>query len=179
MNLFTTKFTFFPILNNNHFTLIIVNIIDKLIYYYDPFGQNDEEIIRKFHQFVAAWNVATKDDFNIGNVITLSIEPKQKDQYNCGIFIIHVMRMFDKGDKFDPTFNPDEYREYLKLEVLQNSENMYNCCLYCVNENKDTNWVQCENCMRWVHVFCCKRECDWDKTMYVCELCECYNNSNN
>ena len=95
--------------------------------------------------------------------------PSQSDGWNCGVFIIYYAFTIMTETSFDVDFNPTAYRTYLKKYLLQNSDNMYDVCLFCgrfsnkhrcQEDESAVNWVSCSRCCRWIAVIACQKSID-------------------
>ncbi|ESO09205.1 hypothetical protein HELRODRAFT_168164 [Helobdella robusta] len=93
------------------------------------------------------------------------IGEKWMDGHNCGIFIYMVMDTLDESKPIGNEFDPIRCRLKIFDDVIANSDNMINECLFCCNESADELWIQCQNCFRWVHRKCTLITCsDWTKS---------------
>lgn len=129
-------------------------------------------VTKEFHNF-------NTDDWSIqdGNN---SKYMKQKDLYNCGIFVLKYIKNFLDNKEF-ATFNPREFRLFLKQYVLEQSEDIDLTCRKCHRPEKmdreQIHWVQCykQDCKRWYHVKCLKMDyhtLTQSGIIFKCNICE-------
>ena len=71
---------------------------------------------------------------------------KQKDTYNCGVFVCFVMLRMSENLCTNIKFEPDKFRQKLMNYILISSDDVTNVCLICDRHNLDNDWVQCECC---------------------------------
>ena len=180
-NLLCNTITFLPILiNNNHFCLYIINNNNKTFQYYNPFGYAPLEsklMQRKFIKFLNKLTVFC--NLNIDEYVF--VDPpntiKQKDTYNCGVFVCFVMLRMSENLCTNIKFEPDKFRQKLMNYILLSSDDVTNVCLICDRNHLDNDWVQCECCYRWVHQVCSRitlTGISWANVKYMCKLCEKY-----
>ncbi|ESO00194.1 hypothetical protein HELRODRAFT_176028 [Helobdella robusta] len=65
------------------------------------------------------------------------IGEKWMDGHNCGIFVYTVMLMLDKSKPIEKEFDPIRLRINIFDDVIANSDDMINECLFCCNEIAD------------------------------------------
>lgn len=108
----------------------------------------------------------------------------QTDTYNCGAIILYLVENLLAGESLTAPKDFDEYRNYLKKLLLQNSDDMRDLCLYCSMLTQEEN-IQCKTCFRICHIRCLLNQREMqtnyiNKTRYikekiykgVCGLCE-------
>uniref|UniRef100_A0ABD2WGL7 Ubiquitin-like protease family profile domain-containing protein n=1 Tax=Trichogramma kaykai TaxID=54128 RepID=A0ABD2WGL7_9HYME len=177
---------FMPYCLGSHWSLLVADVAKKELTEYDPLDDDDDDdddeqescpksskaaiyFMRYLNRYNLCapdntWNV-TKIQWTIASP-NIPKRPVQKDDYNCGIFVIHYMNLL-AGDISLSSFNPDEFRVKLALYLLENSENVQDICLRCEKqedlvastrstlnqlmketfEGEDTN-LNCKSCVR-------------------------------
>lgn len=83
--------------------------------------------------------------------------PKQKDGYNCGVFVIYYIKCIMNREAFPKDFDANEFRSILMVKLIKTTFSMVDICLYCGRKTRinGEKWVQCKNCRRWLHFFPC------------------------
>mgnify|MGYP006324367491 FL=1 len=130
--------------------------------------------IASFLKYYKAWCTITGENPIIWKHVGNPVRTIQRDSWNCGVFIMHIMRHLDKGTSTNEIFNPDEIRAAIKKGLLESSDDMYDDCLYCNKPNIDHFYVQCKDCQRWVHGVCTHLNLSpeqWAVEQFQCELC--------
>lgn len=168
---------FIPYCYGAHWCLLMLSIDDQTIEHFDPLClDRGNRAITAFIAFLYQCNSASENNLRKiqWKVRESSIQlPKQKDSYNCGIFIMYYMDVLAKNEKASLFFDPDKYRLEIAHFLMVQKESMKNVCLYCYKrEIKDK--VTCNKCDRWAHNKCITRV----STKFPdgkCELCAIYN----
>lgn len=176
--------------NGNHWIIAIIDFNKKECMIMNPFRPKDILCTDLFIELSLRMKengiYGDKKDFPLFNFISCPMKNilVQKDNYNCGVFIIYYMFTIISESNFDPMFNPDEYRLYLKKYLLKNSENMTEVCLYCNrmssvhrcdNDQNRVDWVSCTRCGRWIPLNCIPKEDrleNYEKIVFLCVLCQ-------
>lgn len=68
----------------------------------------------------------------------VSAIPAQTDSYNCGpLCLMHIdyLANASESNELERCANPNNYRHYIELLLLKNSDNMTDTCLICGEEN--------------------------------------------
>ena len=145
VNIFEKKYVFFPIHENSHWYLILLNNIDKALYILDPYVPLTNLKFPKSHEkdFIKA---SEKENYNIGfehekrlniilheyilmhhqcplNIIyTVSVNdniPKQTNDYDCGVFLLAFMKYTVLEAKFEfETEDMPSFRYIFKDEII-------------------------------------------------------------
>ncbi|KAL7292435.1 hypothetical protein TKK_0014019 [Trichogramma kaykai] len=167
---------FMPYCLGSHWSLLVADVAKKELTEYDPLDDDDDDdddeqescpksskaaiyFMRYLNRYNLCapdntWNV-TKIQWTIASP-NIPKRPVQKDDYNCGIFVIHYMNLL-AGDISLSSFNPDEFRVKLALYLLENSENVQDICLRC--EKQEDLVYECGNCHRRMHDKCAVNFC--------------------
>lgn len=168
---------YLPRCANDHWVLVIIDVIDKKIITYDPLkpNQNIHHLNRKGQQILdqlkLSWNEPS-EQFKTEPAYSL---PLQQDSFNCGPLIIYAMD-FLSNNKHRPkihTDNEDEYLQEMKSyrnilihNIAESSLSMAQHCLVCfgiVTDNELTK--KCKDCGRQIHQDCnihliiCNEQC--------------------
>lgn len=163
------KINLIPILKNSHFTLIVANLKNNTFTYIDPFGTNIEQgrdMLKRFNIFLNKLNQMTNISFDTSLEIIRTEHIRQRDGYNCGIYVIHFIECVFKNKHFSENFSPDEKRYEMKKFLLQKSEDMRHRCLKCGKLLKSFHGsVQCNVCKRYI-----EQKCVF--IVDVCPLCD-------
>ncbi|ESO03030.1 hypothetical protein HELRODRAFT_173891 [Helobdella robusta] len=170
---FNANYIFFPlVVNNNHYCLITVDNNLNKIFFYNPLGSSILQIKQYEKRFKRMSQRINKQSWENFDFEAHNELPKQMDGHNCGIFIYMVMDTLDKSKPIGNEFDPIRCRLKIFDDVIANSDNMINECLFCCNESADELWIQCQNCFRWVHRKCTLITCiNWTKVLYNCNIC--------
>lgn len=193
------KFIIIPLfVNNNHWTLVILDLETQSIYHLDPghSGVTESFVFQKIKKFFTTRDRIHKTDkLNIRKwkMIQLHGYPKQNDSINCGIYVLYYILVLSKTNKiesltettFTENFDPETFRMSLQSILLLCSENMSDTCLVC-GSNENADYVKCSSCKRWVHFNpCVKFVSDENKHftfedmknknfIFNCHLCKLY-----
>ncbi|ESO00478.1 hypothetical protein HELRODRAFT_175918 [Helobdella robusta] len=148
MLLFSKKYTFIPyLLNGNHYCCFVADAEKGTVFFYNPIitGNICEEKLQSlFFSFLKCY--CSFVNCNANWIFTP--QPKsceQRDTWNCGIYLIRMLRMLDSCQQLTETFDPDDLRYTYQQEVLQSSEDMTNLCLYCGNTYNDNDTAESDN----------------------------------
>jgi hypothetical protein len=111
---------FFPTLFHNHYTLRIINMTQGIIYFYDSFGEpeNDQlfdDVMRILRQSAKKCRVEIPEDFR--SVVPKC--PKQRNTRDCGIYTILNMLHPEAGQNEGTLLYDydDSYREYIRQSL--------------------------------------------------------------
>uniref|UniRef100_A0AC34RT07 Ubiquitin-like protease family profile domain-containing protein n=1 Tax=Panagrolaimus sp. JU765 TaxID=591449 RepID=A0AC34RT07_9BILA len=100
--------------NNSHWTLFIVNFEDESINYFDSLGgEIPEQYQTKLSEFISQ----TANETNINwNFKTKEKRPKQKNEYDCGVFVCKYAEYYCKNlpKKVDQQDMPEFRNEILR-----------------------------------------------------------------
>ncbi|XP_048487301.1 uncharacterized protein LOC119692509 isoform X2 [Plutella xylostella] len=143
----------FPILLQNHFTLVHLSNGGKKMTCIDPKG-NEVKYVNKYGNVIKKY---------FKHAINLKVlKPKhiiQSDGHNCGVYVImFIEKIITKGNLNDKFFTPQGYRSYLQHCILGHSDCIKDICYICgrsvlsLNNNK-TTW-KCTLCQRTLHNDC-------------------------
>lgn len=173
-------------LRGRHYTLFIINTIQKTFSYLDPANPNPavtETLFKSFKDFIVRHNAAYPQCIlpNAEWTIKTFQYPLQKDGFNCGVFVIYYAKeFFEKkiASKISEQFCPKTFREYLQHYVLKSSVQMRNRCVICsmlIHKTEQTS-VKCDNatCSRFTHLECLKEQIapeELDNKFFVCYIC--------
>jgi Ulp1 protease family, C-terminal catalytic domain len=178
---------------NSHWIIAIVDFNRKECMIMDPFTPKDIDsrvCASRFKKLITRMKdnciYGLGKEFPLLKLIQCPMEniPVQTDGYNCGVFIIYYMFTIISKLNFDPQFNPNEYRFYLKQYLLEKSENMFNVCLYCNRSSNahrceegqnQVDWVSCTRCGRWIALNCIPKEDrleNYESIVFLCVLCQ-------
>lgn len=176
-------------LTDGHWTLAIINKKEKTFMYLDSGAAKtrrekiSQNFFEKFGQFLDVFNTFDKSLglFKHWKLKNDCNYPKQKDTYNCGIFLLKFAELYIKNGAIElPSFNPLQYRHYLKKYVLDKSDdlNTISTCRICYRkESSNTEtWVQCylPTCQRWYHCKCLKLDyytLTQEGIIFKCSMC--------
>lgn len=167
-----------PIVRNDHFVLIYVNLREREFLLLDPLG-NERLIITyyfmKFSQFllkkkidITNWRQRFED------------HSRQNDAVNCGVFVIYFFSKLISGENLTSSFDIVDYRRNLKWLLLENSSDMTMKCLFCSLLCSDNEkFYKCKSCNRNIHLKCLRTKVEMDKGITVtekimngiCDLC--------
>lgn len=171
---FTKKVIVIPILRHQHFTLLVVNMLQFTYSYLDPLrgSHNSEIIFTKFQKFLKLYN-----SFRQISLTTYGFQKSninqcyQKDSFNCGIYVIFYVNSLLSGTALDEEIKPNEYRVFLQTLLIRSSENMTNLCIECAG-NLGEKFLKCVVCLRGTHVLCLKEKWPKPNTCHLChEFC--------
>ena len=113
--------------------------------------------------------------------------PRQKDSYNCGIFVLYFIQEILKGNQaIISNFDADNFRKKLQVDCIKKSLNIHGRCLVCgqAEVGRKTDWVHCITCKKWTHLNCLnhlnktKQQIEDDYFIYNCDLCSRWLTSN-
>ena len=144
VNIFEKKYVFFPIHENSHWYLILLNNIHKALYILDPYVPLTHLKFKKLHE--KEFIKASEKKSNIGfehekrlhkilheyilmhhqcppNIVyTASVNdniPKQTNDYDCGVFLLAFMKYTVLEANFDfDTNDMSSFRAIFKDEIL-------------------------------------------------------------
>jgi hypothetical protein len=178
--------------NNSHWIVVFINFNTRECYIMDPNIPYDIDSRKSkicFNQLLKALksNVIYGVEKNCPSVTHIACPlkniPKQKDTFNCGVFIVYYAFTIMNGSNFNSEFDPNMYRKYLKSHLLENSEDMTNICLYCSSDtnkhrphpdDEGVDWVSCSLCCRWMAINCIPTEdrmINYEVNDFFCILC--------
>jgi sentrin-specific protease 1 len=101
INLFNFKYVFFPNCRQDHYTLLVLDTVKKIITFYDSLLSNEppEYLVRFIkNHYQKLFNSSFEDDWSIE--IKLNI-PNQTDGHSCGVFICQYARCIAAEKSFD------------------------------------------------------------------------------
>eukprot|EP00794_Sanderia_malayensis_P011664 gene11664-12869_t len=161
--------------NNCHWNLIVLKPLNGTLFFLNPLGETRQEIDKITKNWRTFWRNRVK------NLNSLEIEwqfvpiahPKQKDSYNCGIFVLKFAECLMKEDGVNFAHSKEEMQRYRReiAETLIESSNtdVPSWCRVCGRYNGDNETLSCATCFRWIHV-CCKGKTE-DGHVFECASC--------
>ena len=177
-------------INKNHWCLIIADLNLKKYRYFDPSDLSTASHMKdKFLLFLKKRNSYTSGQIDVKqwNVESKLKYPAQKDDVNCGIYVIYYGLCAMKLLKIQKIFDPAKFRNKLVTALLERSPTMRHLCVKCDlseyevrgTEEVIGQMVQWSKCHRWLHKRCSPelRDLSLDniqKTNYLfnCLLCQ-------
>lgn len=181
---FRKNYVLFPLLDDMHFVLFILDLKEKIICYIDPKGETQVDFKRYAANFELFLNEYNSKFNSIGDISQWKIKKMehciQNDSVNCGPYVVRYCELFiTKGEIHFEEFDPYRYRIHLKKMILTTSEkSMVDFCLRCGQHSNQTKreitWIECGNCERWLYSTDCARVniADYPKGVpYNCPLC--------
>uniref|UniRef100_A0ABD2XAB8 USP domain-containing protein n=1 Tax=Trichogramma kaykai TaxID=54128 RepID=A0ABD2XAB8_9HYME len=169
---------FMPYCYATHWMLLILNLKSKTICHLDPFpgGLFPNENRTAFNMLTQYFRkYLTLKPKTINNLVNIDWEmdeipailPKQKDSYNCGIFIIYYMNIIAKDESANLNFNADTYRNIVAQFLMENTLPMDTMCLGCLSTKSKLQY-ECRKCHRKVHSKC---KIDYFSDNFTCKYC--------
>ncbi len=121
-NIFSYKKIFIPILESNHWLLVVVDLETYNLILYDSFSKTYNHILEKISDYLQFMYkiLFQKDIFNL-NLIHARSLPLQKNYYDCGVYICKFAEFICKQRDF--TFSDIDmmrYRRKMILSILRN-----------------------------------------------------------
>ena len=180
----TTRYIFMPYVSMRHWRIFLIDMYCKCVTLIDPLEKKQSELEAEGKKVYTCFlryleyckNRGIENSFRPSCTswdmvwfLAPTEMPRQKDGYNCGIFVIYYMHIIGQNKKFDKNFDPDAYRNYLAETLINESENMQDVCQFCFNSKKKAGVKTCRECRRFTHVSCLR-----SKTLSQspkCELC--------
>lgn len=159
-------------LQDNKFSLIIVNVNVKQFSYIDPCdsGFDSSACFNNFLQFIQVHNQKYKKN----PLPTAEWEHVQMvhqvdtDSNNSGVIILSYVKQYLSSKKID-NFDADKFRVELKHTILRKSSKMTSKCVKCGGHiNEDS--IKCVVCKRCTH-----RQCITGENAYACIVCNTKN----
>ncbi|CAH1106830.1 unnamed protein product [Psylliodes chrysocephalus] len=151
-----------PILNNSHFTLIIIVFKNFTFQYIDPMGTEFSIVADMFKRFAKELN------FDTANIKIINVDHcVQKDGYNCGIYVLHFIQCTINNLDLTSPNNPDQERDRLKKILLEKSKDVKEYCLKCGRKVTEADkCFQCHKCKKFIEKGCLITD--------ICPLCKIY-----
>ncbi|CAI2357793.1 unnamed protein product [Caenorhabditis sp. 36 PRJEB53466] len=118
-----TNLLFIPIHDNEHWTLFIVNRVEKTISYYDSVRGNSKEKLveaKELIELTNALHTTSKVDWIEWIFFSVHDGPQQTNATDCGVFIAQYAECVSRGVK--PTFGQNDmihFRTMMALEICQ------------------------------------------------------------
>lgn len=180
------------LLRSQHYTLFIIDKVNRTFSYLDPYGNNatvTKKHFTSFKNFILRHNAAypkcvLPTEAWIIKVYEYSL---QKDSVNCGVYIIQYAKQFCESNNISPEdFCISTFREYLQHHILKSSEQMKRRCVICgilhvtsplEEGEKDKDFmIQCcnKNCSRYTHNICLPEPITAEEAeaqFFVCFIC--------
>jgi len=120
VNLFTFNFILVPIhINENHWTLAIINVTTKKIEYYDSNGDTNVKCMEHLLNYIRAeWYERTSSDFDTNAWIceTVANVPQQTNDDDCGVFLCQFAKMIVSGGDVNQVNQKDI--NYYRNEII-------------------------------------------------------------
>lgn len=168
------------LIQNNHFCLVVSDFKESTFLFLDPFGAEiqsttSKNIFDKFKNFLDAYIkfYSMPNTQNSAKHFTQihKHHTTQKDDYNCGVYIIYFFQQICAQSSINEHFDPDAFRKDLLSMILENSDNVSNKCIYCGNMVNDKEIIRCKTCKRFAHI---QNGCSTkDEFLYgICDLCQ-------
>ena len=135
INILEKKMLFFPINfpTNYHFFLIVVNIQQKAMFYFNSLFQ-EREISLTFTNVIKKYLNDEADhfkmDFNCDNFSVFNMDdysgPKQQDGYNCGVYTMMLMDFISHGYDYRLVEHSrmSHFRSYIAISLKQGTKNI-------------------------------------------------------
>jgi len=122
-NIFSYKKIFIPLLENNHWLLVVVDLEVKSLVLYDSFSKTYNHILAKIHDYLrfmyqSLFNFDLPFNFQLIHASSL---PLQRNYYDCGVYVCKFTEFICKKREF--TFSDQDmnrYRRKIVLSILQN-----------------------------------------------------------
>lgn len=147
-----------PILNEEHFTLAVIDTKGKTFLYLDSVVENEEETgTILFERFEEKTNVRD---------LTRIRRPHScqhiNDNSNCGVFVCEFAEAILLGRDLEEIESPDTYRSKIRNFLIDYCDDMSKLCLNCGVECKETGFL-CSGpkCRRPVCLNCCEKYAKW------------------
>lgn len=134
------EYIFIPILHSMHFTLVVLNTIQKSFTYINPLGEEQTECHRMLTIFESK---AKTNMWTLANIT----HKRQYDNFNCGVYICQFVEAILNNGNLDCLENPNKYREIIKEKLIEFSDSMQFICLHCGDGPKKYTHT-CTNCER-------------------------------
>lgn len=173
-----------------HWYLLVLDLCSKTAYIFDSGGSSYQsksyfkERIRYFFNLKTKFNGDTEmeqmaDDWQVLEAVNI---PKQKNAYNCGVYLLFFVYIVSKMNSISKTeaflkqvsFDPEQFRLVIQQLLLVRSTDMSMTCLYCGQVVLD-KYATCSICKRRYHVEKCVRRsniCDKKAKCSLCILCD-------
>lgn len=168
-----------PLLRGAHFCLIIADFDTNYFSFLDPFGATEFQVLDKFQcfkRFVKIYNTTRDTSFNTSEMhIKTYHHIKQRDDYNCGPYIIYYFQQIVLKEPLTDFIDIDNYRQVILNLFLSKSNNVSNNCLFCLQHATSDNSEKCLFCMRLVHKQCLAISSVKNPTNFIrynmCDIC--------
>jgi Ulp1 protease family, C-terminal catalytic domain len=166
----------------SHWSLVLVNLLEKTIQLIDPFYPNEEfprsdqrsNWLSCIENFFIVYDKQHGTNFYVKGKWEITIEtsqwlPIQPDDFNCGVFIIMYVEILLLGKNIHDlcNFEANDCRSLYQKQLLNFSLNMSDLCLACCSEDKEDIAQTCHSCKRWICSWCSR----YHKTL-GCILCD-------
>lgn len=178
----TKNILIMPVHRNHHYIIVVINLANQTVIILDPLGLKADieklfmEKLRILMRILGMQNI----NFKLENKDHI----RQTDSFNCGVYIIYYFEQFAKLSLLTDAVDINQYRTYLKLLLLKNSDDMKSKCLICSN-NIDilvTLYFRCRTCKRLLHESCLRTQQEKDESVSIkdktcngiCELCRIF-----
>ena len=173
---------FMPILiNQNHWILCYIDLINKTLTLLDPLGSDTSKsdiFLCKFKSFLSKYSAKRSESIVNPNDIKVSMKGhvKQMDSYNCGAFVIYYSQQIIKNKPLTDECDINSYRRNIQDMFLSKSVDMHSMCLLCGSNlnNMNTDAFSCKYCKRSYHQTCLFLRGMNTIRDNFCELCRTY-----
>lgn len=129
---------FVPIIHNNHYTLVYLDIKKKVFYFFDSLKKiNSNDMFEKFEKYI---NDKTWKNYNIEY-------DGQNDCFNCGVFICQYVEALLQENSPTNLRNPNIYRIDIKNKLEEYADDMKEICIHC-GDVASTSKNVCTECSR-------------------------------
>lgn len=178
---------FFPInAHGVHWILLFVDVEANTTYVLDPSSRSSNEESSVHAKFAQLWQEVFPEKKIEWDVSDCEY-PRQKDGYNCGIFILHYMTEILRNGALEIrlAFDPAVARQEWRLKCLTSSMDTTNLCLKCGQgeSNRRRTWVICDVCEKVIHISCLaylnktQKEIESPFFVFICDLCSQWKNT--
>jgi sentrin-specific protease 1 len=104
---------------NNHWVLVVVDLLKRTVSYYDSFGEKDVECTTNVVKWIKNVYSKQNDAERKWNVIYVS-NPKQSNKYDCGVFVCKYAEYAALGCKIDfEESNMEYFRRRILIDALE------------------------------------------------------------
>lgn len=160
--------------NGNHWCFILIDLKKKHFSFLDPQGGTENQRKTYFNRFLKFMSQLPNNSLKSSEWNIISTDHvKQRDNYNCGIYVIHFFKAIIRNEPLISEFDPDGFRSELRYFLLEKSSNMRNRCLLCGSSDTLKRSIECRYCKRLFHFKCIndKLKNDFEFPFEYCDIC--------